>query len=366
MILFRYLSKELWKNFILILLSLNGLLLFTRFVALMVELSDENLTVRDYFRLLSYFAPYFLTYLLPLAALLAAIFLFMRLAQDQELLAFESLGIPFWKLLRPVAFLSVAALIATYLVTIVYLPWSKHAFRNFFFELAKRKIEKGIPPKNFVSLAPGLSIFVKKAWQEGKNFAAVFIVDETGKQEKGVIFAERGSLDVRENTLELRLEKGSLHLVGSDYSSTQEIDFEKYIYRIKLSDLEKKRTPSRGEMSLKELKQKALALPKDNPKRIRFLVEYYQRLSFPWAAFFLPFIGAFVGAMIRGSGRLTAGVLAIFLYLGYYFLETIGVSLAETKLLPPAISLQIPNIFLLIVCLLLIVIAKKGKIRPVK
>ncbi|MDQ7033043.1 MAG: LptF/LptG family permease [Desulfonauticus sp.] len=366
MILFKYLSKELWKNFILILLSLNGLLLFSRFVALLVELSDENLGLQDYLKLLCYFGPYFLTYLLPLAALLAAIFLFMRLAQDQELLAFESLGIPFWKLLQPVAFLAVIVLIATYFVTIFYLPWSKHAFRNFFFELAKRKIERGIPAKNFVSLAPGFSIFVKKSWEDGKKFTGVFIIDETRKQEKAIIFAEKGKFNIKQNILELSLEKGSLHLVSRDYSSLQEIDFKKYLYRLKLTELERKRTPSRGEMSLKELKTKAMSLPKSNPEHTRYLVEYYQRLSFPWAAFFLPFVGAFVGAMIKGSGRLTAGVLAVFLYLGYYFLESIGVSLAETKVLPPAISLQVPNIFLFLVSLLLLLMAKKGKIRPFK
>ncbi len=362
MLLFRYLSSELWKNFILVLLSLTGLLLLTRLVALLVELSAENLKYYDYFRLLIYLAPLFLTFILPLASLLATIFLFLRLSQDQELLAFESLGIPFLKLLKPVFFLGLVSLFLTSFVTIKYLPWSKKAFRGFLFELTERKIEKGIPPKKFMSLIPGVSIFVEKAWGEGHRFAVVFMVDETSPKERGLIFARRGEISTRPDYLELRLYEGSLYLVSKDLQEMQEMEFERYVYRLDIAKLQKNRRRSRGELTLAELKAAANRYPPGHKKYLYYLIEYYQRLAFPWAALLLPLLGAPLGAVVKASGRGAAFFLAAFLYLVYYFLQSGAASLAQSGVLPPEVALFLPNVLLASVAFALILAYQKGKI----
>ncbi|NPA48535.1 MAG: YjgP/YjgQ family permease [Thermodesulfobacteria bacterium] len=362
MLLFRYLSLELWKNFILVLLSLTGLLLLTRLVALLVELSSENLGYYDYLRLVLYLAPLFLTFILPLAALLASIFLFLCLSQDQELLAFESLGIPFVKLLKPVILLGLVSLLMTSFVTLKYLPWSKKAFRSFLFEITERKIEKGIPPKKFMSLIPGLSIFVEKAWGEGRRFAVVFMIDETSPRERGLIFARRGELLTRSGYIEFRLFEGSLHLASRDLQKIQEMEFEEYVYRLDVAKLERSRRRSRGEMSLAELKAMAARYPPGHKKRLYYLTEYYQRLAFPWAAFFLPLIGAPLGAMVKASGKGAAFFVAVFVYLVYYFLQSAGSSLAQAGILPPSLALFLPNIILGGLSLVLVWAFQKGKI----
>ncbi len=362
MLLFRYLSAEIWKNFIFILFSLTGLLVLTRLITLILELSAEGLTFTDYLRLVIYLLPLFLTFILPLSALLASIFLFMRLCQDQELLAFESLGIPFSKLLKPVLVLALLSLCLAFLVTLKYLPWSKKAFRSFLFELTERKIEKGIPPKKFVNLIPGLSLFVEKAWDKGRHFAVVFMLDETSGQQKGLIFAKEGRLLASPGRIEFHLYQGSLHLVSPDLKSTQELSFEEYVYRLDVAKLEKKRRRSRGEMSLEELKRRAFSYPPGHKKRLYYLTEYYQRLAFPWAAFLLPLIGAPLGALVKGSGKSAGFFLAAILYLGYYFLQSGASSLAEAGTLPPALALQLPNLILAVVAVLLNLAFERGKI----
>ncbi|OAG27684.1 LptF/LptG family permease [Thermodesulfatator autotrophicus] len=364
MILFRYLSLELWKSFFLTLFSLTSLLLLARFISLLVKLAEENLTAKDYLKLISFFIPFFLAYLLPLAALMASIFLFMRLVQDKELLALESLGLSFERLMRPVLVFSIATLLLSYFVTLAYLPWSKHAYRTFLFELTKRKIEKGIPARAFVPITPGITLFVKDSWKKGQNFAVAFIIDETQSNKKGLIFARKGNFHFKKGSIELTLNEGSLHIVNKDFSSIQEIQFKTYIYRTQVKELNQKRTPSRGEMGLKELKSKALSLPEGDDKQVKYLVEYYRRLSFPWAAFFLPLIGSYLGAMIKTSGRVTGGVIAIVLYLGYYFSQSIGVSLAESKILPPQLAMNIPNVLLVLILIFFFYLTKKQIIRP--
>lgn len=362
MLLFRYLSREIWKNFILILASLTGFLLLSRLITLLVELSSQGLTLKDYLRLVLYLLPLFLTFILPLAALLASIFLFMRLSQDLELLAFESLGIPFRRLLRPVLLLALVAFLLTALVTVKYLPWSKRAFRGFLFELTERQLERGVPPKKFVNLIPGLSLFVEKAWGRGRSFAVVFMIDETSPSQRGLIFAKEGRLITRPGRIEFHLYHGSLHLVSPDLSTTQELSFDEYVYRLDLAKMEKRRRRSRGEMTLEELKAKALSYPPGHKKRLYYLTEYYQRLAFPWAALLLPVIGAPLGAMVRGSGKSTGFFLALILYLAYYFLTSLGNSLSQAGALPPALATEIPNLFFFLLAVILVRSYERGKL----
>ncbi len=362
MILTRYLCLEIGRSFFGSFLALNGLLLISRLVTLLVDLAGEQLHPVDYLRLVLFLAPYFLTFTIPLSALLAVILVFMRLSQDQELLAFESLGIPFTRLLGPVVVLGLVALMATYLVTIRYLPWSKRAFRSFLFELTERKIARGLPAKTFVNWLPGLSIFVQEAWREGRSFALVFMVDETNPQKRGLIFARRGELETEPGAIVFRLYQGSIHLVNRDYTQTEELSFEEYVYRLDAAKFEKSRRRSRGEMTLSELKQKALSYPPGHKKRIYYWLEYYQRLTFPWAAFLLPLLAAPLGASIKASGRGAGLALAAALFLGYYFLQSGASSLVQKGWLSPALALSGPNLFLAFLAVLLIWAAREGRI----
>ncbi len=366
MILFRYIGREILKNFLGSLLVLNGLLLLTRFTALLVTLASEHLTQQDYLRLFIYLASFFLTFTIPLAALVGVVLSFMRLSQDQEILAFESLGIPFRRLMFPVLLLSLIATVCTFIVTIKYLPWSKRALRNLLFELTERKIARGIPAKTFVNWIPNLSIFAQKAKHQGKNLALVFMLDETDPKRLGIIFASRGKLEIKDHKVVFRLFDGCIHLVSKDYTSTEELRFKEYIYRIDLAHFERKRGHSRGELSLTQLKKRASRYPPGDKRRVSFLIEYWKRLAFPWAALVLTLLGAPLGAMMRASGRGIGLALASFLFLSYYFLFSGATNLAQKQILPIPVALNLPNLIFLILVIFFVQAFERGKIGRAK
>ncbi len=343
------------------LLVLNGLLVLTRLATLLVSLSTERLHPADYMRLMAYLSPYFLAFTIPLAALVAVVLTFMRFSQDQEILALFSLGIPFRRMLPPVLFLGTLALLLSFVVTIRLLPWSKGALRNFIFELTKRQINQGIPPKTFVNWIPGLSIYVQEAWHEGKNFALVFMVDQTNPAQRGLIFASQGHLQLEDHKLVFKLFHGCIHLVNKDYSRTEELRFKEYIYRLDLAHFERTRNPSRGELSLAELKEKARQFPFHSAKWRKYMVEYWKRLAFPGAALILPLLGAPLGALMKASGKGLGLGLAGGLFLLYYFLLSAGANLAQKGLLPPPWALNLANICLGLLALGLIWGTDQGK-----
>ncbi len=361
MILWRHLGREIFQNFAVSLLVLNVLLVLTRLATLLVSISTERLYASDYIRLMAYLSPYFLAFTIPLAALTAVVLTFMRLSQDQEILALLSLGIPFRRLLPPVGSLAILALILTFIVTLRLLPWSKGALRDFLFELTKRQINQGLPPKKFVNWIPGMSIFVQEAWHGGKNFALVFMVDQTDPAQRGLIFASQGRLQLEDHKVVFKLYNGCIHLVNKDYSRTEELRFKEYVYRLDLARFEQSRSPSRGELSLSELKSRAQSFPPHSKKRRKYLVEYWKRLAFPGAALILTLLGAPLGASMKASGKGAGLGLAAGLFLFYYFLLSAGANLAQKGLLAPPLALNLPNICLGTLALVLIWGRDQGK-----
>ncbi len=363
MILFRYISREIVKNFVGSFLILNGLLLLSRFTSLLIELSSQRLTIEDYIRFFIYLAPYFFTFTIPLAALVAVVFTFMRLSQDQEILAFECLGIRFPKLLYPVFFISWIAFISTFIVTIKYLPWSKRALRDFLFELTQRKIAYGLPPKTFINWLPNLSIFVQNSREGGKNLTLVFIVDESNPKKQGLVFASQGKLQVSDSKVRFTLYNGCIHLVNKDYTITEELHFKEYVYLLDLNKFRRERHRSRGEMGLTELKRMTNRFYRNRKKALPYLIEYWKRLAFPWAAMVLTLLGAPLGAMMRTSGRGIGLALAAILFLSYYFLFSGATTLAQKCIFPPSLLINLPNIIFALLVVVLIIAFEKGKIR---
>ncbi len=362
MILWRYISREIFLLFIVSLLTLNSLLVSIRLATLVLTLSQEHLYFRDYVHLFSYLMPYFLTFTLPLAGLIAVLFTFMRLSQDQEILAFQSLGIPFRKLLPPVITLALLTFLLSFWVTLNLMPWSKRALRNFLFDLTQRKLAQGIPPKSFINWIPGFSIFVQQSWHGGKNFASVFIVDRSTPSKRGLIFASKGQMELHGKQVIFRLFNGCIHLVNHKYNETEELRFKEYVYRFDLTHLQHSRSPSRGELSLSTLRAMAKKFPPRSPKRLKYLIEYWKRLAFPGAAFFLALLGAPLGITMRASGKGLGLLLAVMLFLLYYFLFSAATNIAQRGLIPPGLSLNIPNMVMGGISLLLLWFADKGKL----
>ncbi len=363
MIIFRYIFFEILKNFLGSFFILNALLLLSRFASLLIELSSERLAFQDYTRLFIYLAPYFLTFTIPLAALVGVVFTFMRLSQDQEILAFESLGIRFSKLVYPVIVIASLACVCAFIVTIKYLPWSKKAFREFLFELTERKIARGLPPKTFINWIPNLSIFVQETKAGGKRLTLVFMVDESNPTKQALIFASQGKLCVSDSKVRFELKDGCIHLVNKDYTITEEFHFKEYIYLLDLNKFRRQRHPSRGEMSLAELKRMANRFKKDNKKSLPYLIEYWKRLAFPWSAMILTLLGAPLGAMMRTSGRGIGLILAASLFLSYYFLFSGATTLAQKHLLPLSFLINLPNLIFALLVFILIILIEKGKIK---
>ncbi|MGH7274701.1 MAG: LptF/LptG family permease, partial [Nitrospiria bacterium] len=123
-ILDRYILKELLAPFFLSVAVLLFLLLTQQMLKMVELFIDKGVEPAALLKLFLYLLPSFLVLTLPIAVLIGSISAFNRLSADYEIIAFKSAGIGVYRLLKPVALVSISVCAFVYYLSIVAMPWS--------------------------------------------------------------------------------------------------------------------------------------------------------------------------------------------------------------------------------------------------
>ncbi len=347
----RYLLREILSNFLAVVLVTLLLLFLTRMADFGPEIFARGGGLEDLVRFSGNLAVFLLPFALPLAALVGVLLAFMRLAHDQELLALSALGFSPARLYRPVFYFALGIFALTLALNLGLLPRAKKGMRDLLYTLATRRLERGFPEKTPVDWFPGLIFYTEKV-KRGFYFKHLYLFDETHTGKKGLIYARKGRLLLREGEVELVLQEGEGHFLSRDLREVENFYFGEYRYRVPLN-LPEERSLKRGEMGLSELWARAHRTDLPPRKRRKYLTEFYQRFFYPLAALVLPFLGLPLGARLKASGRGLALTAGLILYLLYYLCFSLATTLAENGYLPPPLALSLPPAGMALVAVLL-------------
>jgi lipopolysaccharide export LptBFGC system permease protein LptF len=117
--LHRYVLRELLKVFALATVALT---LMLSFGSLLRPIQDYGVGPEQVIRLLGYFLPITLTFVLPISALFAASLVYGRFASDNELDACRASGIGLWTMIYPGLVLAILVAIATLFLSFYIVP----------------------------------------------------------------------------------------------------------------------------------------------------------------------------------------------------------------------------------------------------
>lgn len=340
----RYLLREILTNFLAVVFLTLFLLYITRMANFGPDLFALQATARDFALFSLDLTVFLLPFALPLAALLGVLLAFMRLAHDQELLAFSALGVSPWRLYRPVAWFALGIFILTLILNIFLLPRAKRGMRDLLYFLSARRIERGLPERTPVDWFPGLVFYAERVRKKFR-FREVYILDETRPGKRGFLYARKGELLLRDREAELILKQGEGHYFSRDFREAENFYFGEYRYRLPLN-LAGERELKRGEMGLSALLARARDRRLPPHKRRKYLTEFYQRFFYPLSALVLPFLGLPLGARLKSSGRGLALAAGLGLYLCYYLLFSLGTGFSESGYLPSPVALGLPSILM--------------------
>ncbi len=364
-ITYLYLVREILTYFLIAVLIFSVVFMMGKTLQLTELLVNKGVSLFDISKLLIYFLPSSLIFMIPIALLLGVLITFVRLSSDNEIVAFKASGVSLYQLTPPILFLSVMAYLLTTFLVIYALPWGNKGFKYVLYDIAKTKAYTALKERTFNDSFDGIVIYVDRTPLRGKKLERIFIHNEhkEGEGEGGeskTILAKEGYVITNPNSHEI-----ILHLVGvtGDQMSREGKSYarlesdalvQKLTFGGNLSRIRGFRARD-WEMSIGELRTKIKIKKILKEDYTQQLLEIYRKFSIPFACIAFGLVGIPLGVQPRRSGKSYGFILGILVVLGYYVLLTSAETLAYNGTLPPLLSSWTPNLILIALGIYLLV-----------
>jgi len=107
-----------------------------------------------------YTLPRFLEFTIPMSIMISILLTFMRMAQDNEIVALKGAGTSLYKLLPPILIFCFSGVFLTMCVTVVGVSWGKLSIKKKSIELARTSINVALQARQFNSDLDDIMIYV--------------------------------------------------------------------------------------------------------------------------------------------------------------------------------------------------------------
>jgi lipopolysaccharide export system permease protein len=255
-------------------------------------------------------------------------------------------------------------------VSFVLRPWGFSTLSTALFEIARSKSTSGLTEGVFNKIGQ-LTLYAEKIDYQTGDLLKVIVDDKRNDNQRKVVFAQRGKIvaDEETQTLSLLLGEGVVHETdGETYSPTRFESNSLSVNPMELKDEAKKGAIARElpgpklQETIDYYKEKIRSTESDSievygqtitrkellKKFRRAKIEYGQRLSLPYASVVMAFIGMALGIMSprtqRTWGAGFAATLGLVVFILYYSIFSIGLTMADSGALKVWIALWAPNI----------------------
>jgi lipopolysaccharide export system permease protein len=382
----RYILSETTQYFAVSLFAFIGMLLTIRMIKLANLVVNRGVSITEISTIFIAVIPTFLEIALPLAALLGVMLAFARLSGDSEIIVLRGSGISIKGMVTPIVIFGVLVTVIGQLTSVYLRPWGFRTLQDGLYQIAKSKSTAGLEQAVFNKLG-SITLYAQTIEHSSGDLNHVVVDDKRQGQSRRVIVAQRGYVTSQDQqrALSLLLIDGTIHeqidnkyvltrfdentitldpqaLYGEEGEkrgrkvaelSNQEIaEISKNLSALPIPESTDAQALLSWRMQVQEILGNDDAktfLPKDIPLRLaRNQIEQGRRFSLPCASLFLGLLGMALGIQPARAQRAWGASLSIALGMGvfivYYVLFSISVTLAETQKISPMIALWGPNI----------------------
>ena len=348
----RYILREVLAPFLLALLVLTFLLMIPTIMGVAERLIARGVDSLTILRLMGTLIPSALGITIPMALLLGVLMGLGRLSSDREAVALQACGVSLYRMLYPLALLSVAAGLSTLYILAVALPDANQAFREIVFRTVASRAEGDVKPRVFDDeYFPNVVLYVREVSSTGGGWSDVFLADTRESSQPVVYVAQEGRvvLDSEERRVEVVLRNGTRHQVNPAEPDTYQVQtFDESLLRLDPESVFPTGGPARGyrEMTIPELQEQttqleAMGLPAHSP-----IVELHRKFSIPVACLVFALIGLGLGVTSRKDGKLASFVLGIGVIFTYYVLMYGAEATTKASVISPHLAMWVPNLVL--------------------
>ncbi len=175
MIIFRYISKEIYTTFLAILLVLLMIFITNQFIHYLNYVAHGNITMGAMAKLMALQTPFLLGYLIPLSFYLAILIAFGRLYLDHEMTVLGACGVSPSYLFSIIFSLTlVITVIVSLLMLWIQPSLDDYRLRIFYESAAQATVEK-VMPKRFQNIGEESVFYAERIKREAKEMENIFL-----------------------------------------------------------------------------------------------------------------------------------------------------------------------------------------------
>jgi lipopolysaccharide export system permease protein len=352
LVIHRHIFFELWQPFGVTVLALCALLVMTQMLDLGNYIVNHRVGVGAVGLLVLYTLPYLLTFILPMATMLAVLLTFLSLSAQNGITALKAGGMSLYRLIWPVALFCAITAGLTGFMMIKGLVWGRMATKVLLADVVAGHIDIGLEERTFLDRFEGVVLYVNEVDKSKRLLKHVFIEDRRTPGVTSVITARSGALlSAPDKSLwVLRLENGVLNQVDAKAKTVYETGFETYDLRVNLVSRLFAHDPGgpkdEEEMSLAELVEFLNTRQERDDLYWLAKLQFHKKFSLPFACMVLGLLSVPLGVVSRSARRSFGVILALVFFLFYYLILVAGEVFGEAGVYPPAIGMWMPNIIL--------------------
>jgi len=301
--------------------------------------------------MLAFSMPYFLAYIIPMSVMMSVLLTFLRLSNDNEIVALKAGGISLYHLLPPVIVFSVLSALLGAGMSIYGIPWGQQAYKKLALEVVQSNFNVGLKERQFIDSFDGVTFYVNKIDLKNNSLHDIYIEDQRNEKLSSTIVAPEGRIFAGEDKYSfiLSLYKGTVNQVDVDGRAVYATKFDTYDFRLDLKGSMKnisQRAKKEKDMSLEELIAYLKKGDSQGKKYLAVKMELHKRFSIPFACIALGVLAVPLG-IGSSATRKTAGMgIGLIAFLLYYLLLSAGLVLGESGSLPPVFGMWMPNVIM--------------------
>lgn len=352
----RCILRELTLTFLMCVFALVSLILIGRGLKMRDLFLGLDFSFQDIALLFTYMTPMFLIMILPISCMVSVFLTFLRMSTDRELVALKAGGVSIYQMLRSPAVFSFLCMCLAVFISLHGISWGMNSFRSTILYIANTRAKVVIQPGVFNKDIFGLTLFARKVDPVSGRLSQVIFENKMQDNDTSItILAPEGEIvtDTENAALRFRLENGRIYRVDGanvtilefdEYSVA--LDLTKIFADIDLGDIRPK------EMAWDDLVKMNSAQDAPNEKfQRRVGVEIQKRWSLPVACLVLGIFALPLACAFEGVKRQLGIVLALVLFLCYYSVFSLGMSMSESGALSPVIGLWGANVLFAVAAL---------------
>lgn len=346
----------------LILIS-RGLQMRDLFLGL--ELSGTDIAL-----LFAYMVPLFLVMVLPISCMVSVFLTFLRMSTDRELIALKAGGVSIYQMLRSPAVFAFLCMCLAFFISLHGISWGMHSFRSTVMHIANTRAKLVVQPGVFNRDIFGLTLFARQVDPVDGKLRQVIFEDTTQDANNSItVLAPEGEIltDTERGELIFFLENGRIYRVDEENLSV--LEFKTYSVHLDLSTLFS--GVNLGDVRPKEMSWEtlhAIAAEEDTDDeryRRRILVEIQKRISLPVSCLVLGVFALPLACAFEGVRRQLGMVLALGMFLLYYSVYSLGLTMGESGVLSPPVALWQANVLFALAALIGLHLAYRERVPSV-